>query len=700
MSDRIRKFGQYLIHKSLGQGGMGEVVLATDTTLDRKVAIKFLKAREGDKNKILEQRFQNEAKILASLNNPNIVSIFNYGKEGDINYIVMEYVEGQPLSAAIKSNSLSPVESLKILKDMVSGITAAHEKGILHRDIKPANIIIDELSRVKIVDFGISKNLVDNSSKYTKTDHFVGTISYMAPELLRGQNPTPSSDIYSMGVVFFEMLIGFNPFYDENQFKSIEKIKKTHLRLPKELLDLLSPELFFIFDKMVDPKKENRYQSTAELLYDLKQFDLSNLPNEIIYERETSRPIKYLSYAQVLKKLGERGFMKTDIVHIFNMAYEMDLEEKETTAGGQDEDKTIPLGELSERKINEISLRQALHLFKEKQNASLAKTSEEEEEVVSFSSITLKQKIAGDGKTTVVQNAGKSIHVPQKRRTKSLFSRLNLKFSSVGAIVVLCAGLVIIGGFLGDKLIRESTGDELRSLMSAVDKIAPKSKNKGGAFQPLEDGVDGGKQMLKRALGSVVGSGPAELQFPKAGTRFKFKITEYNEKSGKILLNEKRTIHFTKSMGGYANATFSTDKSRRRGMMKIKANNFIPPVLLRDTSGKTKRLRIGGNYDEIYPLKVGNQMNYSYTTFKEKGDFHQVQEACQVKAKSSEEVFGKELEVFVVECLNKSPISGSQTTYHYSPELRYFVKKKVRAKTPQGYKVTIMDLVTFSVPKN
>lgn len=265
----------YELLRPLGRGGMGEVFLAKDLLLDRDVAVKFLKVNSGADNEIIQKRFQNEAKILASLDHPNIVRIFNFGVANDVNFIVMEYVEGEALSEVIARGPIKVEQAVKVLRRLVRGIRQAHESAIIHRDIKPANIILTAKKDIKIVDFGISKNFVSEEENFTKENHFIGTINYMAPELLLGQSPTMMSDIFSVGVIFYEMVTGKNPFTGANQFETIENIKTVNLRLPQEIRNQLPQEFIDIFSSMVSRQVQKRCQSSTTLYTQLKALKAS-----------------------------------------------------------------------------------------------------------------------------------------------------------------------------------------------------------------------------------------------------------------------------------------------------------------------------------------------------------------------------------------------------------------------------------------
>jgi serine/threonine protein kinase len=211
----------YKITGKLGQGGMGEVYRATDTKLDREVAIKVLpESFAQDKERLA--RFDREAKALASLNHPNIAGIYGVEQEGDVHALVMELVEGEDLSTRIKRGPLPVEEALDVCKQIAEALEAAHEKGLIHRDLKPANVKLTEDGKVKVLDFGLAKATAPDTSNASNTDSMsptitadytmpgviMGTAAYMSPEQARGKPVDKRSDIWSFGVVLFECLTG------------------------------------------------------------------------------------------------------------------------------------------------------------------------------------------------------------------------------------------------------------------------------------------------------------------------------------------------------------------------------------------------------------------------------------------------------------------------------------------------------------
>ncbi|MDP4171455.1 MAG: Stk1 family PASTA domain-containing Ser/Thr kinase, partial [Bacillota bacterium] len=206
--------GRYKILDMVGGGGMANVYLAHDMILDRDVAVKMLRLDFANDEEFI-RRFHREAHSATSLAHPHIVNIYDVGEEDDLYYIVMEYVEGQTLKQYIQQNSPLRVEdAVKIMKQLTSAISHAHHNHIVHRDIKPHNILVDRDGNVKITDFGIAMAL--SATSITQTNSVMGSVHYLSPEQARGGMANRKSDIYSLGIVMFELLTGRLPFSGES----------------------------------------------------------------------------------------------------------------------------------------------------------------------------------------------------------------------------------------------------------------------------------------------------------------------------------------------------------------------------------------------------------------------------------------------------------------------------------------------------
>ena len=259
-----KSISHYKINEKLGEGGMGEVYLADDLKLDRKVAIKFL-PEHLTKDKDNVERFEMEAKAAASLNHPNIVTIHDVIEEDDQICIVMEHVDGKSLREVINEYNLGLDKTIDVISQLSEGLSKAHKAGIVHRDIKPENIIIDQDARVKILDFGLAK--LKGVSKLTKETSTLGTIHYMSPEQLQGKEVDNRSDIWSLGVVLYELLTGEVPFtgdYEQAVSYAIlnENLKPVvHKDTPEELIRII--------EKCLTKNPDDRYQNAFAIKDDL-----------------------------------------------------------------------------------------------------------------------------------------------------------------------------------------------------------------------------------------------------------------------------------------------------------------------------------------------------------------------------------------------------------------------------------------------
>jgi formylglycine-generating enzyme required for sulfatase activity/dienelactone hydrolase/predicted Ser/Thr protein kinase len=261
--------GKYRIIEEIGQGGMGVVYKAEDLKLKRCVALKFLPPHLMDSPE-LKERFLVEAQAAAALSHPNICVIHEVGESGEHPYMAMEYVEGESLRDKIKERPLAVSEALDIATQIAEGLDEAHGKGVIHRDIKSANIMITGKGRAKILDFGLAK--VKERPLLTKEGTTVGTVAYMSPEQAQGQEVDHRSDIWSLGVVMYEMLSGALPFKGQPEASILYSVVHEEPKPLRALKPDVPLELQQIVDKSLKKRPEDRYGSSAELLNDLKDY--------------------------------------------------------------------------------------------------------------------------------------------------------------------------------------------------------------------------------------------------------------------------------------------------------------------------------------------------------------------------------------------------------------------------------------------
>ncbi len=265
----ISNLGRYEIISELGQGAMGVVYKALDPLIDRVVAIKTINLGLAlDEKEEYEGRFYQEAKAAGRLSHPNIVTIFDVGKSGDVAYIAMEFLQGKELRDILNDGETLPVEQiLNIVYQVSSGIAYAHDNGIVHRDVKPSNIMVSSEGHVKITDFGIAR--MESATVRTQTGMVLGSPKYMSPEQVVGKLIDQRSDIFSLGVVLYEMLTGKAPFVGDNvnaiMYQTLNSIPPPPGSVNHAVPDMLN----FIVAKALAKGLDDRYQSAKDLAKDL-----------------------------------------------------------------------------------------------------------------------------------------------------------------------------------------------------------------------------------------------------------------------------------------------------------------------------------------------------------------------------------------------------------------------------------------------
>ena len=275
------RLGPYEIVCSVGAGGMGEVFRARDTRLGRDVAVKILTAAlAGDPDSV--RRFEKEARAVAALSHPNVVPLFDVGCQDGVRYAVSEYVEGETLRGRLKREPMPPGEAADVAAQIAEGLSAAHQKGFVHRDIKPENVILAHATFARILDFGLAKRSagltalsvseedVTQSAFLTAPGIIAGTVGYMSPEQVRGEPVDGRSDIFSLGVVLWEMLTGHRPFRGESPVDTLSAILREEPP-PDPVLAGLPSEFERILRRALQKRPPDRYASAADLAVELRR---------------------------------------------------------------------------------------------------------------------------------------------------------------------------------------------------------------------------------------------------------------------------------------------------------------------------------------------------------------------------------------------------------------------------------------------
>ena len=281
--------GRYTVDAQIGKGGMGVVYRARDGRLDKTVAIKVL-SQTSSLSPESKARFRQEARAAAILNHPSIVNVFDFAEQDGVPFIVYEYVEGTRLDALIAARNLTESRVIDIGSQLASALAYAHERGILHRDIKPQNVIITPEGRAKILDFGLAKRTrlefvpevsesvdtkSENLSFETARGTVVGTVQYMSPEQIGGEQLDGRSDIFSLGIVLYEMIVGTNPFRGESFASTIGKIVSPEAPPIPSTVMRVSPDLQEIVRRSLQKRREDRYPSSKMLADELERLRTS-----------------------------------------------------------------------------------------------------------------------------------------------------------------------------------------------------------------------------------------------------------------------------------------------------------------------------------------------------------------------------------------------------------------------------------------
>jgi serine/threonine-protein kinase len=357
----------YKIIEKLGEGGMGEVYLADDIKLERKVAIKFLPTHlTKDKDNV--ERFEREAKATAALNHPNIITIHDVLETAgsdttDTQFcIVMEYVDGKSLREVLDEYKLGIDKITDIISQISAGLQEAHQAGIIHRDIKPENIIVGRDGRIRILDFGLAK--LKGVSKLTKDSSTLGTIHYMSPEQIQGQDVDQNTDIWSLGVVLYEMLTGDKPFKGNYEHAILYAIQNEEPGSMTNLRADLSSELLLFVEKAMQKNPQERYKNCNELIKDLNLI-INNLGvTPIINKEKTSPSIAVLPFVNMSVDPENEYFsdgMSEDIINALSKLKDILVAARTSTFSFKDEKVDVrEIGQkLKVETVLEGSVRQA-----------------------------------------------------------------------------------------------------------------------------------------------------------------------------------------------------------------------------------------------------------------------------------------------------------------------------------------------------
>ena len=259
------EYGRYRIVKELGKGNMGVVYQAHDPQIDRMVALKVLRTDRVTSEDFVA-RFFKEARAIGRLSHPQIVTVYDVGEDHDTIYIAMEYLKGEPLNEVMKKGDISHDQCIDIVRQVAQALDYAHKEGIVHRDIKPSNIILTPDQKVKLTDFGIAR-IEDSTAGYqTQAGEILGTPIYMSPEQVTGKKADGRSDLYSLGVLFYEMIVGRRPFTGSNLAAIFHSITHDTPETPASVDPFISRALSDLIMKCLDKVPDNRFENGRQVV--------------------------------------------------------------------------------------------------------------------------------------------------------------------------------------------------------------------------------------------------------------------------------------------------------------------------------------------------------------------------------------------------------------------------------------------------
>ncbi|MFH1422370.1 MAG: protein kinase [Planctomycetota bacterium] len=339
------KLGEYVLEKKIGKGGMGQVYLARQESLDRKVAIKVL-PKELASDETFRLRFEREAKIAANLVHPNVIQIYSYGIEKGIPYFAMEFVDGEDIAQKLKKGEKFTVrQTISLVKDVAKALDAAHKRSMVHRDIKPSNIMIASDGSVKVMDFGLAKATTVNTA-ITQRGIIMGTPPYMSPEQGKGETLDVRSDMYSLGVVLYELLSGQVPFRAETPTAVIYQHIYEKPMSVRQINPEVSPQLESIVMKLLEKNVKDRLQTPSELIEALTAFEtgaptvLKTAPKTLELDTGSDKSMVQAEQQKSSKWLLLTGIAAVCILIVFAVLYVM--REKERAANNKDTPDTTP----------------------------------------------------------------------------------------------------------------------------------------------------------------------------------------------------------------------------------------------------------------------------------------------------------------------------------------------------------------------
>ncbi len=697
--------GQYKILSKLGSGGMGDVYLCDDAALSRQVAVKIMHAFDSSDTDIIS-RFNLEGKALAKLTHPNIVSVFGLGEDKGFLYIAMEYVAGRSLYQLSRERSLTIREMIDIFSDIAAGLDHAHSHGIIHRDIKPANILVDMAGRAKIIDFGIAKVIGGSPTGpegiKTKTGAVIGTLNYIAPELFRGVPPSPSSDIYALGLMFAEMLTGRTPFKGESQFATMELIRDGKLEIPENLKALLPEETWTILYKIVSREPEERPASCVAAAKLLKAIPFPNLPN---YFNSELVSIRIDNVEELQDMLEAESVDPAEWQFVLALAVRTQAAQRSGQAG----EDTTRLIERTGISIPAEIFRTSLEHYKKDLDSIL--TMRRSEALSSLTPPIVAQQFTPRTSSVEVASIGKPAPTDVRLAVHEEPKSAGISWLTIGIVGAALAGAAIfLPNFLKTRDVPPQSTTQLqparRNLGTAVSAPVPVTAPVAAEPPPARSGF----AMVIEP--SVDVWPPIDYVAPTVGTVRTFKWKVRSTRNGESTFVEQRTFE-------------GDDDGLEKYRVERLRRNLKGPGVVAEPAGtewylstfaalprKTLQSVVFGSVGgsaigqpaAIFPLRKGKEVQFELS-FKSTepvgwipvvnlstGFVVDFRAACSIRDKVNLTVNGKDHELVKIDCYTKSDTTEISDVIYWSAELGTAVRHDRRANATIGGTITEVSM--------
>jgi serine/threonine protein kinase len=636
--------GPYRVVRLLGVGGMGEVYEAFEDSLSRRVALKVISPK-ALQDTASAQRFRSEGRALARLVHPNVVSVYTLIEQGGREVLAMEYVEGKTLDQFLNETPCGVKELVEIFRKLAEGLGAAHAAGVLHRDLKPQNVIVGNHLAVKLLDFGIAKVHSDKLSVETSADFLIGTLNYMAPEVLNGYPASAQSDIYALGLLFYYMLTGVVPYSAKTNVEVVSQIQTQDLNFSPGMELLLPEDLQNVFRRMIARSLKERFSSVPELLKALAEISLADLPSETLLSSGPRAHIVNLSEIRGLCQ--EKGFDSSEINLILRLCSDLQVEANASASS----DQTMPIERAPTIAVSPETLDKAIDKFERIQSSAASQRIEKTK--------------------TQAQRAQAAAYAATRPHVVSLAPSRSFPLVplAAGTFVTLGAALLIFA-FVSKKHVRADVPTS-----NIVSLAAPEVPAETAA--PTVPPMGGVAVVAKRPNPKF------EAPLPRA------KIGDLYASRIRISVDNRPTFD---SIRRFTLSVIEGDAETWTSETNMKIVTMGNPIL---SPAQVFNGDVGQDYQEgwlgdakaMFPLAIGKQTTITRVGKNKAGLKWSYDQTCTVMGQSGLQVTAGSFDTFRVHCLGNDLAED----IYYAPGIRHWVYYMSKSTSPTAPKREVLE---------